>query len=119
MRRFSIFLSILFSLGAFCIVYAIDPHKSTLFPPCPFKTITGLRCPGCGSTRAVHLLLHGRTGEALDRNLLMVVSIPILLAMIVWPSITTKPWVAWCSFAVLIIYGIARNLPLPFFLLKP
>jgi hypothetical protein len=57
---------------------------------------------------------YGRTGEALDRNLLMVVSIPILLAMIVWPSITTKPWVAWCSFAVLIIYGIARNLPLLF-----
>jgi hypothetical protein len=32
---------------------------------CPFKTITGIPCPGCGGIRAAHLLLSGDWLQAL------------------------------------------------------
>jgi len=113
-------LPVLLGCGMLCVVYVIDPHQSSLLPPCPFKTVTGWNCPGCGSTRAVHLLLHGRVGDALDRNILMVASIPILIVMLLRPAITRQQWVPWISFATLILYGIARNIPIhPFDLLAP
>ena len=41
------------------------------------RTRTGLYCPGCGSTRALYALLHGRPGEALAMN-------PLLLVVLAW-----------------------------------
>ena len=35
---------------------------------CPFRRLTGLPCPGCGSTRAVMSLLHGEPAKALAWN---------------------------------------------------
>ena len=42
-------------LGA---VVAIDPFRPSAIA-CPIHVVTGGFCPGCGSTRAVHELLHG------------------------------------------------------------
>jgi hypothetical protein len=33
-------------------------------PACPFRTITGIPCPTCGTTHAVLALLNGRLGDA-------------------------------------------------------
>ena len=38
------------------------------FLPCPFHTITGLSCPGCGMTRAVYALYDGNIEESLLQN---------------------------------------------------
>jgi hypothetical protein len=40
-------------------VFSFEPGKTGFFPLCPFRLLTGLTCPGCGSTRAMHQLLHG------------------------------------------------------------
>src|SRR5580693_9291812 len=49
-----------------------DPATSGIFPPCPFRYLTGWYCPGCGSLRAIHQLLHGTAGgmgdESADRG---------------------------------------------------
>lgn len=65
--------------GAAALVYFVDPAAGAWFyPRCPLLTLTGLECPGCGSTRAVHRLLHGELGAALALNPLLAVYLPIL-----------------------------------------
>ena len=36
-----------------------------VLPPCLFHEMTGLYCPGCGGTRAFHLLIQGKVGASL------------------------------------------------------
>lgn len=108
------------ALGMLGIVIALNPEDNRLFPPCPFHYATGYYCPGCGSLRAIHNLFHGRIVEALSLNPLMVLSIPIILLMLLRPSWAYKPWVPWACVAILVCYGIARNLPMwPCLLLAP
>ncbi|MEO6149485.1 MAG: DUF2752 domain-containing protein [Mucilaginibacter sp.] len=65
---------------AICAVYYFfDPERYSLFPKCPFHALTGLDCPGCGSQRAVHALLHADISKAIGYNLLLVMSLPLLI----------------------------------------
>ena len=50
--------------------------------PCLFHLVTGAYCPGCGGTRALLALLHGRLADSIRLNplvLYMAVSIPSFL----------------------------------------
>src|SRR5688500_6671777 len=79
-RRFALALvALLIAATGAAALFAFNPAGSRLFPPCPFHAVTGLYCPGCGSTRAAHHLLHGRVATAFDLNALMVVSLPFLM----------------------------------------
>jgi hypothetical protein len=108
-------------LAAFAfLLFRCDPGTSVLFPPCPFHSLTGLHCPGCGSLRAAHSLLHGRILEALDSNPLFVLSVPVLGALVIRRTWRYRVWVPWAALWVLVSYGVLRNVPLwPFFLLAP
>ncbi len=57
----------------------VNPSDSALFPKCPVLHLTGIQCPGCGSQRAIHSLLHFNIIEAWKFNPLMVSSLPYLL----------------------------------------
>src|SRR5215203_7501654 len=52
-------------------VWFFNPTTAGFFPVCPFYSMTGLACPGCGMTRGLHALLHGDVLTALDYNLLL------------------------------------------------
>jgi len=102
------------------LLYYNDPRSSGLFPPCPFFWLTGFYCPGCGSTRAIYSLLHGRIGDAIGFNPVLVFSIPVIASLLVKPEWSRKPWVPRCAFVVLVAHGVLRNIPLwPFVLLGP
>ena len=59
-------------------VFSFEPGKTGFFPLCPFRLLTGLTCPGCGSTRALHQLLQGHVQAAFMLNPLFVIALPIL-----------------------------------------
>ncbi len=69
----------LFAATALFILFYIDPNVYPLFPRCPFLVATGLECPGCGSQRAMHQLLHLNIGGAFNQNPLLVVYLPYVV----------------------------------------
>lgn len=60
--------------------YFVITGITGIYLPCPFKLITGLKCPGCGMTHYALALLHGNIHEAYDANPLLFWLIPLLLA---------------------------------------
>jgi hypothetical protein len=58
--------------AATAFVYFVAPENSGWYWQCPFHAWTGLLCPGCGGTRAVHAILHGEFTEAIRLNALAV-----------------------------------------------
>ncbi|MGB7862895.1 MAG: DUF2752 domain-containing protein, partial [Candidatus Sulfotelmatobacter sp.] len=117
--------------GAIAMLDFFDPATSGVFPPCPLRYLTGWYCPGCGSLRAIHQLLHGNLSAAWALNPLTVVLLPFLaygmasyaffqirgqhLPRLFMPAVWIR---ALC--AVIILFGIARNIPVhPFDLLAP
>ena len=104
------------------VLYAFNPVTARFYPPCPFHKLTGLYCPGCGSTRALHQLLHGHVAAAFDLNPLAVVLLPLAavgVARELWRATRGHPaptphlpaWSLWALVAVVVLFGVARNLP--------
>jgi hypothetical protein len=77
----------LYSAAALTIVllyYFFDAREErSFFPHCPFNTLTGLYCPGCGSQRVLTAILHGDIISAVKYNVLAVIAIPFLLYSLV------------------------------------
>ena len=102
------------------VLFHLNPANSRLYPACPLHQFTGLYCPGCGSLRAVHQLLHGNLGAAMRLNPLLVLALPAILILCLKPSWAYRVWLPWVALGTLIAYGILRNIPAwPFSLLAP
>lgn len=129
-------LSIFAVLGFFCMVllvvlYIYNPAVSGFYPKCLFHELTGLHCPGCGGTRAVHSLLHGHFLEALNYNALTVLTVLFIIYFLITsisgylpgkPNIRFKLTSYW-TYAIfwgIMAFWIVRNIPVfPFSLLAP
>jgi hypothetical protein len=108
--------------GVFLIYYFNNPSQNSLFLPCPFKLVSGYNCPGCGSQRAIHQLLHGQLAAAFKLNPLMVLSLPLIVYglgtkvvnYIFETSYRVKLFYSnvfiFTYFAIAVIYWIVRNL---------
>ncbi|GAB2503950.1 DUF2752 domain-containing protein [Arenimonas alkanexedens] len=118
------------ALGTAAVLLRFDPTApGSPLPPCPFHWATGLFCPGCGSTRTLHALLHGDVATAMAMNPLLVLSLPLVALLLAqqlgWTRATWQPALDRIGdarvWAVLLIgYGVLRNLPwLPFTSLAP
>lgn len=104
-----------------CAVLAVvDPGRPGRYPVCPFRWVTGLDCPGCGSLRAIHALTNGQLAVALDHNVVTVALVPLLVvAWVVWvrrtwsggPAPALPATVGYGFAAVLAAFWVLRNLP--------
>ena len=106
------------------VYYTLDPAHYP-FPRCPFNLLTGLYCPGCGSQRATHALLHGHVGQAAQLNLLAVLCLPLLAlgaadglraSLTGQPrraALLYRPWLPWVVFVSTLAFTVLRNLPGP------
>ena len=56
------------------VLLLFPPGQYGFYPVCPVYRYLHVLCPGCGATRALAALLHGRVGEALRLNWLIVIS---------------------------------------------
>jgi hypothetical protein len=57
---------------AFVLAVPLAGLWSPRLPPCPFRTLTGVACPSCGTTRAFEALAHGDLSTAFSLNPLAV-----------------------------------------------
>ena len=108
-------------IGITLVLYFFDPSYHSFYPRCLFHQTTGLFCPGCGSLRALHELLHGHFAAAVHLNALLVVSLPVAgwLALRHFrarlagalPAPLFTPGLLWTGLAVLLLFSLLRNLP--------
>jgi hypothetical protein len=118
-RRHLIALVVSLVGAAAAVLFVFDPRTTWFYPQCPFLALTGFECPGCGTTRALHALLHGRLTTAFALNPLLFI-VPLLLGLLHWTprSASRAPeaprWrnvVGWTLLALIAVFWIGRNLP--------
>ena len=117
-------LAIIACIGAI-IVKKYNPEEHSFFIPCIFYKLTGIKCAGCGMTRAIHNLLNGRIKEAIWYNLMLLPSAVIfsystyryLRYIIKDEPIVNKPFdiILKIFLVVIIIFMIARNMTTLFY----
>jgi Protein of unknown function (DUF2752) len=106
---------------AVILLYGLLDPEQYFFPRCPLLTLTGLKCPGCGSQRAIHQLLHGNIAASFFLNPLFIPG--LLYAMLGyataflfperWPSIRQRWYgknAAYVSLIVILMFWVGRNL---------
>jgi hypothetical protein len=110
----------LVSLLALAALFLAPPSIYRV-PPCPSLFLTGLYCPGCGSLRAVHHLLHGHLLRAVGFNPLFILLLPYLaawwlaeawVALRGWrPRLPMSPIFGGAILVLVLGFWVARNLP--------
>ena len=121
MRRtlvITLVIAVLLVLGF--IYYALDPATSGLFPRCAFLSLTGYKCPGCGSQRAIHALLNGDIMGVCRYNAMLIVAIPWAALCLFAESQRTRrprlyerlnaPLLIWLFLAMVLAWWLLRNI---------
>jgi hypothetical protein len=121
-RRLTVVLIWLSLAAGAAYVFIFEPGKTGFFPACPFRALTGFTCPGCGSTRGLHRLLHGDVIGAFEFNPLFVLATPFLIYAFLRYSnaiMRGRPIkrhqlnakYIWALFVVILSFWIFRNTP--------
>lgn len=94
-------LALLLAAIAAVLLRLFPPWLYAIYPVCPIRALTGWRCPGCGSTRALAALLSGRFGDAVHYNPLAVILWPVLVALALAELYSALRWNRWRQIASL------------------
>ena len=104
------------------VLYLYRPEALPI-PRCPFLQLTGWQCPGCGSLRGIHALLHGDLGRVLELNVMLLPGLVYFTLLVILELL--RPYrpqaerlyrrlagrtACWIIFAIIVVWGIVRNL---------
>lgn len=119
-RSFIIVIAIAVLMLFAFLYYVLDPSASSLFPRCIFLETTGYKCPGCGSQRAIHALLHGDVVGAFRYNAFLLIGIPWIGLCLFAESRRTRnprlyvrlnaPLLIWLFLIMVLLWWLLRNI---------
>lgn len=105
-----IWCAVPFALLLLAYYFIFDPAATSWAPKCMMLTITGYQCPGCGSQRMMHALMHGDISAAWGFNPFLMCMLPVL-ALMFFSSLTRlrfpKLYSIVNSLPVIIAIGVA------------
>ena len=101
-----------------------NPEENIFFPKCPVYVLSGYKCPGCGSQRAIYHLFHGNLMTAFRYNSLIILLIPYVLCGIYIEYIANRThprivrlrnlffgkWAMLALATLIVLYTIFRNI---------
>jgi hypothetical protein len=119
--RFFVIITLLTGT-ALIVLYWGHPSEYWIIPPCPFHFLLGLYCPGCGTLRATHYLLHGHITTAFRYQPLAMSLLPVVIFLCGKKlcefyqkktiQLPFEVFVYWGIFFIICIFFVARNIPL-------
>ena len=113
------------------IYHNINPSGQSFIPKCPFHTLTGLHCPGCGTQRALHDFLNFNIVEGFKHNFLIGLGLLVIIYKLYLyvkskykPNDNTNllyhPKTPWIILILVVSFWLFRNIPYePFCYLAP
>lgn len=115
--------------GGLVTVATFPPTNNPWYPKCMLHEVTGLNCPGCGTTRSLHALLNGHLLQAMAYNVFVVLAMVYFIfggLHSIYATIKKRPmwipptWLNWSIVVFMFLYAILRNIPAkPFCYLAP
>ena len=100
-------------------LYNVDDER--YFFPCIFHKLTGYQCPGCGTQRAFHSLLHLEIKQGILYNPISIIAVPLIILLIylehfngkkrfpkLYKTLSGKVFII-IIFIFIILYWIMRN----------
>ena len=121
-RRWTANLAVIAMIMAGYLLLRFPPSASSFYPRCPVFAWLHLLCPGCGGTRALAELLHGRVAEAIHWNAMVVALSPLAAAFFAvsywralrsgafrWPTVPDS--VLKLLLILIGVFTVLRNIP--------
>lgn len=112
----------LIAISGFLFFFNPASPSNQFFPKCPFRLLTGMQCPGCGSTRACYQLLHLHPVAAFKLNPLFMLTLPFIVYGFLGytkSAVTGQPqrrlfvpsFYLWAWLVLMIFFWVFRNTP--------
>jgi len=108
-------------LGGLSLYFFWSPSEYDIFPKCPFYTVTGLHCPGCGIQRGVHDIVNGHIINGIRHNYLILLVTFVLGYKLVlfilekktqktYKNLLHKPITTHIILVLVILFWLLRNI---------